>query len=234
MTNWLDVAVKRIGNSLPVLRLMRRFDGFAENRLSERGILSQAFELVRLNGISGDYFEFGLFRGRTFLHARRMSKLYGMKNMHLWGFDSFQGLPQTKPSEDEIWSTGQFACSDVELKAILSANGVRDTEFTLVPGFYDQSLNDAQHAAMAGRTAAIIYIDCDLYESTVQVLRFIERYLVNGTVVCFDDFWCYAGRPDQGEQRALREFLDIHPNLEFQRYLTYCPVGQSFIVYRKS
>jgi O-methyltransferase len=234
MTKWLELAARRIANSLPIIRVSRRFDGFRENRFSERGMLAQAFEFVRLNGIPGDYLEFGLWRGRTFLHARRMRKLYGLREMHLWGFDSFQGLPEPKPEENEIWSQGQFACSYQEFRSILSAHGVQDHEYTLVPGFFDQSLNGAQHTAMAGRKAAIVYIDCDLYESTVPVLDFINQYLSDGTIVCFDDYYCYAGRPDQGEQRALGEFLDKNPNISFQRYLTYCPVGQSFIVQRKS
>ena len=215
MTKWLELAARRIANSLPIIRVSRRFDGFRENRFSERGMLAQAFEFVRLNGIPGDYLEFGLWRGRTFLHARRMRKLYGLEDMHLWGFDSFQGLPEPKPEVNEIWSQGQFACSYQEFLSILSAHGV-------------------QHTAMAGRKAAIVYIDCDLYESTVPVLDFINQYLSDGTIVCFDDYYCYAGRPDQGEQRALGEFLDKNPNISFQRYLTYCPVGQSFIVQRKS
>jgi len=197
-------------------------------------MIAQAFEFVCLNGIRGDYFEFGLWQGRTFLHAWRMKELYRMKDMHLWGFDSFQGLPPVNPAEDEIWSTGQFACSEREFRSILSANGVPDHEFTLVPGFYEQSLNDGQHAALTGHKAAIVYIDCDLYESTVAVLRFIEPYLINATVICFDDFYCYAARPDKGEQRAIAMFLEMHPTIKFQRYLTYSPSGQSFIVYRKT
>lgn len=234
MTELFGKAARRIAYSLPVLKLRRTVDAFVDNRFSERGMITQAFVFAHLNAIAGDYFEFGLWQGRTFLHAWRMKKLYGFKDMHLWGFDSFQGLPTVKPAEDEIWSTGQFSCSELKFRAILASQGVRKEEFTLVAGFYDQSLNDAQHAAMSGRKAAIVYIDCDLYESTVPVLSFIEPYLVDGTIVCFDDFYCYGGKRDQGEQQALREFLKARPDIEFQKYLTYCPVGQSFIVQRRS
>lgn len=233
MTNWLTLGIRRIANSAPALGLARLLDGYMENRFCERGMLRQAFAFVHLNGIRGDYFEFGLWQGRTFLLARRLKMLYRLEHMHLRGFDSFQGLPEVKPGESEIWSTGQFACSYQKFRSILSSNGVRDTEFTLVQGFYDESLDEKQHTLLAGRTAAIVYIDCDLYELTLPVLRFIERYLVNGAVVCFDDFYCYAGRPDRGEQRALKEFLAETPGIDFQRYLAYCPAGQSFIVNRK-
>jgi O-methyltransferase len=217
-----------------MLRLLRRLDGLMENQFAERGMVAQAFAFAHLNGIRGDYLEFGLWRGRTFLHAWRMKRLYRLNTMHLWGFDSFAGLPEVEPASGEIWSTGQFACSEPEFRSILARNGVRPEDFTLVPGFYETSLDDALHAAMAGKTAAIVYVDCDLYKSTVPVLAFLERYLTDGTIVCFDDFYCYRGRPDEGEQRALAEFLEANPAIEFQRFLTYCPAGQSFIVHRRS
>jgi O-methyltransferase len=233
MREQFKLRAQRIANSLVVHRFMRSFDGFTGSRFSERGMVAQAFELVRLNQVPGDYLEFGLWRGRTFLHARQMRRLHRLKNMHLWGFDSFQGLPEVNPTPVEVWSTGNFSCSHQEFRSILSSQGVREDEFTLVTGFYDQSLNDAQHAAMAGRKAAVVYIDCDLYKSTVPVLRFIEPYLITGTIVCFDDYYCYRGSPEEGEQRALKEFLEIHPDISFQQYLTYCPAGQSFIVHRR-
>lgn len=233
MIQWASLMAKRVGNSMPVLKLVRRVESVTENRLSERGMIAQAFEFVKVNQVRGDYMEFGLWQGRTFLHARRMKKLHRVPNMHLWGFDSFEGLPPVEKIPGEIWHGGQFACSLPQFRKILATNSVAPDEYTLVEGYYDRSLNAALHERLKGRTAAIVYIDCDLYESTVPVLRFIEPYLTSGTVVCFDDFYCYAGRPDQGEQLALREFLAAHPELEFQRYLTYCPVGQSFIVHRR-
>jgi hypothetical protein len=230
--NWLTSATARVASSEPVLRLLHRLDGFLPGRLSEKGMLTQAFAFVQLNGIRGDYLEFGLWRGRTFLHARNLKRLYRLRNMHMWGFDSFEGLPPVQPSKHEIWSQGQFACSEREFRGILASHGVGSEEFTLVPGFYDQSLNNAQRKAMAGRSAAIVYIDCDLYESTVPVLRFIEPMLTDGTVVCFDDYFCYAGRPDCGEQRALDEFLQENRGIRFRPYLTYGSAGQSFLVHR--
>jgi hypothetical protein len=224
---------RRVLNSLPVLRLLRKWEVFANNSLGERGMLSQAFVITTLNKVNGDYFEFGLFQGSTFLAAWRMKRLHGAPpDMHFWGFDSFEGLPEVKPREGEVWRTGQFACSEDAFRSIVAGQGMRPEEYTLVPGFFDHSLNEQQHQRMGGRKAAIVYIDCDLYESTVPVLAFVERYLQTGTVVCFDDFYFYRGAPDQGEQRALAEFLDRNPHIKFNRYLTYGLAGQSFLVYR--
>jgi len=233
MNRTLAPLLQRMANSIPMLRIMRALDNRSDNRLSERGMITQALEFTRLNGIQGDYFEFGLWRGRTFIHAYKMKKLLRINHMHHWGFDSFAGLPAFSPREGEIWKEGQFSCSEREFRSILSANRIHPNEYTLVAGFYDQSLNLALHTRMTGRKAAIVYIDCDLYESTVPVLDFIKTYLQNGTVICFDDYYCYAASPDQGEQLAISEFLAKHSDISLLHYLTYSPVGQSFIVRRR-
>ena len=41
----------------------------------------------------GDYYEFGLFRGFTFLTAYQTAESLGISNMQFHGFDSFEGLP---------------------------------------------------------------------------------------------------------------------------------------------
>ena len=77
--------------------------------------------------------------------------------------------------------------------------------------------------------AAIIYIDCDLYESTRDVLNFIKHFVQDGTIICFDDYYNYRGRADMGEQRALAEFLAAHPHVSCRPYMPYSPLGMSFI-----
>jgi O-methyltransferase len=172
----LKATLKRVLTSLPALKFFQRWDALTNNHLTERGMLSQAFAITTLNQVKGDYFEFGVFQGHTFLHAWSMKRLHGAPSaMHFWAFDSFKGLPEVTPREGEIWHTGLYACSEEAFRSIIAAQGMQPGEYTLIPGFFNQSLNEQQHQKMAGRKAAIVYIDCDLYESTVPVLAFVER-----------------------------------------------------------
>ncbi|SOD39981.1 TylF/MycF/NovP-related O-methyltransferase [Nitrosovibrio sp. Nv4] len=221
--------VKQLIDAEWVARVLEVLDRRSDNRMAELGILSQAFEFIKINQVPGDYFEFGLWRGKTFGYAHRMKHRYGRHDMKLWGFDSFQGLPDTEEHPDNIWYKGQFACTRPEFEAILKSRGIRSAEYELVEGFYSESLNDSAHRRLSGRTAAVIYIDCDLYDSTIQVLNFIQPYLVNGSIICFDDFYNYKGDPEQGEQKALAEFLQKETHIGFIPYLTYAPLGKSFI-----
>lgn len=210
-------------------RVMEVMDRRSDNRMAELGILGHAFEFIKINQVPGDYFEFGLWRGKTFGYAHRMKHRYKQEDMKLWGFDSFQGLPATEDHPDNIWYEGQFVCTRPEFEEILKSKRISREEYELVEGFYSESLNADLHRRLQGRNAAIVYIDCDLYASTKQVLDFIRPYLVNGTIVCFDDFYNYKGDPDQGEQKALVEFLQKERDIFFIPYLAYAPLGKSFI-----
>ena len=174
--------------------------------MTELGMLGQAFEFAKINHVPGDYLEFGLWRGKTFSYAYRMMHRYRRGDMKLWGFDSFQGLPETGDHPDNIWYKGQFACTRPEFESILRDRGFRRENMNLWEGFYSESLNDATHRRFSGRKAAIVYIDCDLYDSTIQVLDFVQPYLVDGSIICFDDYYNYKGDPEQGEQKALVNF----------------------------
>jgi hypothetical protein len=221
--------VKRLVDAEWFARVIEVCDRRSDNRMTELGMLSQAFEFMKINQVVGDYFEFGLWRGKTFAYARRMMLRYGRLDMKLWGFDSFQGLPDTGEHPDNIWYKGQFACTRPEFEAILKSRGFRPSEYGLIEGFYNESLNDAAHTLLSSRKAAIVYIDCDLYDSTIQVLDFIQSYLMDGSIICFDDFYNYKGDPDQGEQKALAEFVQRQTRVRIIPYMDYAPLGKSFI-----
>ena len=219
-------------NSPLALRFLEVLDRRSENRMTEFGMLAQAFEFAKINGVKGDYFEFGVWRGKTFGYARTMARRYRVSPIVFRAFDSFAGLPSVdRNTNHEIWAEGQFACSKPEFERILAAKGFQPGEYALVEGFYDQSLSEGliRELRASNVKAAIVNIDCDLYESTVPVLRFIRHFLQNGTILCFDDYFNYRGQPGYGEQKALAEFLEANPEIRLSPYMPYSPLGQSFI-----
>lgn len=222
--------IRRLLNSRPFLRLAEVLDRRAENRMNEFGMLAQAFEFAKINGVTGDYFEFGVWQGKTFRWAHLMKRRYGLADMKLWAFDSFSGLPEVAAVPDSIWTQGQFACSLPEFQRIMASAGVKSGEYETVPGFYSESLNDQAHLRIGDRRAAVVYIDCDLYESTADALAFAGKHLAHGAILCFDDYYNYKAAPDQGEAKALAEFRSRNPGLEVVPYFNYSPLGASFIV----
>ncbi len=64
-----------------------------------------------------------------------MKHRYRQFDTKLFGFDSFQGLPEIKDPKDNIWSQGQFAFSEEEFRINLKRCGFPDDELELIPGF---------------------------------------------------------------------------------------------------
>jgi O-methyltransferase len=77
----------------------------------------------------------------------------------------------------ENFSKGQYSLSLNEFTKLISARGVRLDRIELVKGWYDQVLQGDTKEQLPIKRAAFIFIDCDLYGSTVPVLNFITDYL---------------------------------------------------------
>lgn len=193
-----------------------------------------AVQFIRVNNIQGSYLEFGVYRGSTFAnyyHSFKRSNL----SIGMFAFDGFQGLPQPEgvdatPGHAQF-GEGEFGCSQEEFIEGLAARGVPRGAYTITPGLFQESLTPNLHRNLDLVKAAIVYIDCDLYESTKPVLEFVQPILQDGTLLIFDDYFCFKGNPDFGERRAFREFLERNPNIEVTDYSKFSSVGQAFIVH---
>ena len=149
--------------------------------------------------------------------------------------DSFEGLPEPKGIDalngySSHFYKGQFICSKDGFLQNLKANGVDMERVKIVKGWFDQTLLSEKRDAYEIEKIATVWIDCDLYESTVPVLKFITPYLTTGSVIIFDDWRCYRNYPDYGEQRACKEWLEMNPGIELRELLSFGWHGQAFTV----
>lgn len=167
--------------------------------------------------IDGYYLEFGCHKARTF---RLAWDAFGV--LFDWtfvAFDSFQGLPEVSIEDSaEIWGTGTLATSEEDFVRLVTEHGLPRDRLITVPGFFEQSLTPRLRDRLLPTRAAVVYIDCDLYASTVPVLEFVRPLLQRGTVIVFDDWYCFCADPDRGEQRAFREFRERYPDLRFAEF----------------
>lgn len=212
-----------------------------------REAVRRSLEFTAISGIIGDVFEFGVLAGwssRIFAETMRDCMVMG----DLCLYDSFAGLPAYDSVVDResyeiggrnIWGDkmkfpDEFVASlggsleghiKDRLSTILRADRIRT-----FPGFYSDSLK-----APTTRKAALVHIDCDLYQSTVEVLDFLERSdaLQDGCVVMFDDWNCNKASPYFGERRAFREFLERQDRYTASEFFTYGFNGAAFILHEK-
>jgi O-methyltransferase len=218
-----------------------------ENYTGEHGCLHAAASFAAWNQIEGDYLEFGVYEGdsfatayRTILNQRRHqssfvhrpSESLGAKQPRprFFAFDSFSGLPEGQSDRHADYSPGAYACSQDQFTQNISRRGVDLKDVVIVPGFYNATLNDQTKKQHGLRQAAIVMIDCDLYESTVPVLNFLTDLVGQGTILIFHDWFRFRGSPRCGEQRACREWQDRNPHLELIEYWREGPQAVSFLV----
>lgn len=202
-------------------------------------ILGEAMKFAAEAGLDGDYLEFGVWKGRNFKMAYHMNQFIKdprLRNMKFYAFDSFQGLPEISNPLDrkyDEFKKGDFSYDQISFKKVLKKSRVNLNRVFTVPGFYEHSLNNDTKTKLTVKKASIIYVDCDLYESTVLVLDFITDYVDDGTIIIFDDWYNFRGNPNLGEQRAFREWLERNPRIGANEWLKGNWEMNSFILYKK-
>ena len=167
-----------------------------------RMALASSLRRMRSSNLRGDYFEFGLYRGSSFSAAQTLSRRYGLASeMRFFGFDSFQGLPE--PAGIDVsgeFRRGDYACSRAKVTATLDKRGADWERIHLVEGWYEQSLTERLKSTLAPGRVGIALVDCDLYASTVLVLRFLTDLLQDGSILLFDDWNCFERSDEKGNE----------------------------------
>lgn len=198
-----------------------------------RYALEEITEYLGFAKLAGDYCEFGVADGHSFVNAfSLMGPIFPEMRFH--AFDSFEGLPRPSgPDSVNDYTSGfhegQFACSLDDFTMRVRSLGMPSENVVVYKGWFDRTLAEGMPAAVISKVA-VAWIDCDLYESTVPVLKFLTARLQPGSVIVFDDWGCYRNMPDSGEQRACGEWLGVNPQLRLNPLFSYGWTGRVFTV----
>lgn len=204
----------------------RNYERFrAESR--RRVFMSIAVFCNHNQPINGWYLEFGCHTGRTMRAA--WDAFHVLHDWKYAAFDSFEGLPPLEEIDRmPIWEKNTLKTSEEQFLRTVRKHGIPNEKLITVKGFYDDSLNGAAKQLLLPERAAVVYVDCDLYRSTIPVLEFVKDLLQKGTIVVFDDWFCFHGDPDRGQRRAFSEFCERYPHLRFEPFVQTNEI-QSFI-----
>ena len=156
---------------------------------------------VRDEKVQGDLVEFGVSVGNSLDELIGYCEDLDLK-INIYGLDSFEGLPELSTSDPQYWHRGQFAASHDAVSRRLKTDVRRHVR--LVKGWFSETLSDPGLNESI-REVAFARIDCDLYQSAVECLAFLEDRLSNGSYLCFDD---WTDNPETGETKAFFEFFD--------------------------
>jgi len=192
----------------------------------------KCFFMLRTNRIQGVYLEFGSGSNVRSFRLAYKYKTLEYSSPRLFSFDSFEGLPEPEGIDKHPqWRKGAMAVSLERFHNIMRNQGASIEEYATVPGFYDTTLKNFSPLDYGINDAAMIFVDCDLYASTTYVLDFVKDILIDGSILAFDDWYCFNGDPNKGEQKAFWEFCAKNPDISFSEYLNFGWHGKSFIVH---
>jgi hypothetical protein len=206
---------------------------FVEHNLSKYAALRKAFYLTALEGVAGDYLEFGVFTGSSFVAAMRMHRrMKGIANLptKFWGFDSFQGFGKvSREDEHPFYQDTTFAVDERRvIRNIEKHAGGLPIE--IVPGFFQNSLGEKSPAERGIEKARIIFIDCDLKEPATLILDWVRPLFQPGTILILDDYYSYRGSEELGAAGAFKKFQERNPELGLRFLYPYGMGGAAYIV----
>ena len=135
----------------------------------------------------GLYLEFGVYSGKT-INEIAEAKPEEM----IYGFDSFEGLP-------DDWRTG-FEAGRFSMELLPD---VREN-VTLIKGWFEDTL--PKFVREHPQKCAFVHIDCDIYASAKTVLTCLRDLIVPDTILLFDEYFNYPSWRDH-EFKAFQEFV---------------------------
>jgi len=212
-------------------RLRRRVFNEGVRLVPEQALEASYFEAIRLlrsKGLDlGDYLEFGVYSGASLACMHRALRQARMREVRLFGFDSFEGFPEhAKYEDDGAWAPGDFKCDYETTRKFLTVAGVDWRRVTLTKGWFADTLTPEFVRKHDIVKASLIMVDCDLYTSSRQALAFCAPLIRDAAVIFFDD-WNASGLADKnmGQKRAFDEFLRAHPHFAATELPSYTSGG---------
>jgi O-methyltransferase len=151
--------------------------------------LQECVETIINDRISGDLIETGVWRGGASIFMRGILKAFGVVDRKVWVADSFEGLPPPdaklypQDSGFELYQYADLAVSVEEVRRNFERYGLLDERVNFVKGWFRDTL-----PVVPIERLALMRLDGDMYESTMDALVHLYPKLQVGGFVIIDDY----------------------------------------------
>ena len=146
--------------------------------------------------------EFGVCKGTSIKLLRSILDT----EFEIFGFDTFDGLPEDWLSSKHNLIAGEGYC----VKGCFTNDGVIPNIIgvKLYKGLFKDTIPEYKKVS---EYITLLHVDCDLYSSTIDVLYELNDFIVEDTIIVFDE-WTYTLTPtlrgDDHEQKAFYEWVE--------------------------
>ncbi|MEQ8839960.1 MAG: TylF/MycF/NovP-related O-methyltransferase [Acidimicrobiales bacterium] len=161
---------------------------------------------VMADGVPGDFIETGVWRGGVTILMRGMLEAWGDRNRRVWVADSFQGLPtpdaESFPQDvgHDLSGVPALAVSADQVRANFDRYGLLDDQVQFLEGWFRDTLATAPIDQLA-----VLRLDGDMYESTMDALEALYPKLSVGGYVIVDDYGAW-----EPCRQACTDYRDRH------------------------
>lgn len=183
--------------------------------------IESCLDIIRAENIPGDLVETGVCRGGAVIFMEGYLKTYGMTDRKVFAADSFEGLPLGKNEDEGIdFSKNKYpvlAISLERVKETFARYGLLEENVVFLKGWFKDSLPVAPVEKLA-----LLRMDGDLYESTMDALTNLYDKVVPGGVVIIDDYLtfevCKKAVDEFREDRGINDpIIQIDPMSAYWR-----------------
>lgn len=131
----------------------------------------------------GLWAEFGVFNGRT------INKISKYTKNKIFGFDTFTGLPESWDiSDSKVIEKGFYSYKDFAKTKESGHNLPKVNEnVVLVQGLFSETVKKT----IGNNKISFMHIDCDTYNSTVDIFESLTDNISDGCIIVFDEFINY-------------------------------------------
>ena len=151
-------------------------------------------ETIVRDKVPGDFMETGVWRGGASIFMKAVLTKHGQGDRVVWCADSFEGLPPPNSKDLELDAGSDFSdrdflsASQEEVAANFAKFGLLDENVKFLKGWFRDTLPSAPIEQLA-----ILRLDGDLYESTMDSLTNLYPKVVKGGFLIVDDYYSWSG-----------------------------------------
>lgn len=163
-------------------------------------------ENVLFYRVPGDFIETGVWRGGACIYLRAILAAYGVTDRRIWAADSFAGLPppneEAYPADagDKFHAYDELAVPLEQVKRNFKHYDLLNDQVVFLQGWFKDTLPGAQTGPLA-----ILRLDGDMYESTIDALNNLYDRVSAGGYVIVDDY-----RVVEGCKKAVDDYRTLH------------------------
>ncbi|CAN5326139.1 hypothetical protein BH11PSE11_BH11PSE11_29090 [soil metagenome] len=138
--------------------------------------------------VPGDVIETGVWKGGATIFMRGFFAAHDIRDRKVWVADSFEGLPKPTHEADAGWDLSKeampfLAVSLDDVKELFARYDLLDEQVEFLKGWFKDTLPVAPIGKLA-----LIRLDGDLYESTMDAITSLYDKLADGGFLIIDDY----------------------------------------------